>query len=146
MTLSKASEQELSIAWDGYLNKICSNLRQLGLLLNDFSVAAPMIGAEVNREDLLKIVAVQRFNPELYEAIYSHPDFVTFSQSWIKNPIYVSENIRKKRYEEAVAKFTSVLEKSSVPEAYSALLISLFPLLKVEVGSRELQTPYRAGL
>lgn len=133
MKLSKTPEQELSTAWDGYLYQICSNLRQLGLLLNDFSVAAPMIAAEVNREDLIKIAAVRRFNPELYDAIYRHPDFVTYSQSWIKNPVYIPEDIRKKRNEEAVAQFARVLEQSSAPEAYRALLISLFPLLKTRL-------------
>jgi hypothetical protein len=137
MTTLMTQEQELSSAWDSYLNQICSNVRQLDLLLNDFAIAASMIADEVNREDLLKIVAVQRFNPELYEAIYAHSDFVTYSQSWIKNPIYIAEDIRKRREEEALRAFTQILDKSSPAEAYHALITSLFPILKIKLHENQ---------
>jgi hypothetical protein len=92
---------KLSSQWDGYLGAICTNIRQLRLLINDLSIAAPMVAGEVNKNDLVGITALQRFNPELHQIIYQHPDFFTYPQSWLRNPTYIPEKARKRRDAEA---------------------------------------------
>ena len=143
---AKKWSDELTSQWKSYLGDICTNIRQLRLLMNDLSIAAPMVVGEVDKNDLIGIVAIQRFHPELYKAIYRHSDFVTYSQSWFKAREYVSEKTRKAMDVEARNAISGALERSSVPSAYERLIYSLFPPVREKMNVDEQRRVLRSDV
>lgn len=61
--------KSLQQAWDSSLQRVCSNLRKVRLLLNDLGSAARAVAGEVNPLDLLLITFVRRYAPALFTAI-----------------------------------------------------------------------------
>jgi hypothetical protein len=63
---SNKNNEEL---WDGRIATYCRNLRTIGLIANDVSVAAAPLRREVDPVDLTLIELLRRFKPVAYELV-----------------------------------------------------------------------------
>lgn len=127
--------EPISEQWGEIFGPITTNLRRVRLALNDIDLAASILKGEVNREDLIGITIIQRFNPELYSAICKYGDFLTLDQLWLKQRRYIPESAQKTRDEEAKMAINLALNNCSRPEAFRSLLYSLFPSIRSKLGA-----------
>ena len=87
----------LDRVWGDALSRVCTNLRKVGLLLNDILAAARAITGEVNPFDLVAIEAVRRFYPEVYRSVRNHPSFVTSGENSLSSGRYMRDEQKKKK-------------------------------------------------
>jgi hypothetical protein len=67
----------LKSAWTGSMDRLCTNLRTAGRLLNDVDAAGQPIVGEVNPFDLVVIEAIRRFYPRLYQMVRTGGEYLT---------------------------------------------------------------------
>jgi hypothetical protein len=121
--------------WQGSLSDICTNLRKTGLLLNDLSASARIIGGEVNILDLIGIETIRRFAPTAYQLVRRSPNVLTYGDdSWAKGR-YVSDKRKEKEHLEFFIKLEGELAQSAAPQAFREILSLLFP--RFVEGSKE---------
>jgi predicted KAP-like P-loop ATPase len=126
-TDEKTFVELLQRMWQGSLSRICTNLRKTGLLMNDLTASARIIGAEVNSLDLIGIETVRRFAPPTYDLVRKNPAFLTYgSDSWTKGR-HVSDKVREKEAPRVLAQFEDRLAQSGEPSAFREILSLLFP-------------------
>lgn len=114
-------------AWNDALNRLCSNLRKAGLLINDVLTTGWAISGEVNPFDLVAIEAVRRFYPQVYSSVREHGPFMTSGESSWSAGRYMRDDQKKKESAEFFGALDSLIAGQSVPTAVRALLGLMFP-------------------
>ncbi len=111
--------------WDDTAVKLCTNLRQVGLVLNDVRYAARPITGEVNPFDLVVLEMLRRFFPSVYEQVWRHQEYFTDSENW-KSLLY-SDDVVKREHKEFFTQLQTVLDRTRQPRVAADLLWWLFP-------------------
>jgi hypothetical protein len=123
----KKFRELLDRLWQDSLSHICTNLRKTGLLLNDLSASARIIGGEVNTLDLIGIETVRRFASSAYQFVRKSPAFLTYGgNSWTKFRS-VSDKRREEEFREFLAALQGRIDQSGEPDAICSILSLLFP-------------------
>lgn len=126
-TDEKTFRQLLERMWQDSLSRICTNLRKAGLLLNDLSASARIIGGEVNTLDLIGIEAIRRFALSAYQLVRNNPAFLVYGgDSWAKGRS-VSDKRRENESREFLASLENQVAQSAEPQAIRSILSLLFP-------------------
>jgi hypothetical protein len=92
----KQLEEMLDDVWRDALQNICTNLRKLGLLLNNVESAARPIVGEVNAFDFIVVETLRRFFPDVYEEVRTNPLYLTYARSsFTKGGVFTEERQKK---------------------------------------------------
>ena len=126
-----ADENQFRVALEGIWRKLiapfCPNLRAIGLLANDVSVAAAPLRREVDPADLTLIQMLQRFRPKVYELVSRNSIVLTGGEGFLRGGLYQTEQQR----DASAKKFVSELQ-AAVPgddlEPTKGVLREMFPL------------------
>jgi hypothetical protein len=111
----------LEYAWTEPLQRICTNLRRVGLLISDIAAAGRSIVGEVDPLDLVMIEALRRFSPSVHRTIRKNADY--FSGASLLR-LTEAEEKPKVFFKELSEQIDS---SSESPEAMKQLLCYLFP-------------------
>jgi len=118
--------------WHKRIAPFCPNLRAIGLLANDVSVAAAPLRREVDPVDLVLVRLLQRFQPQAHQLISHSSEVLTGGDSVLRSGRYMTERQRS----EAQQRFLKDLEDAVSPqnvENVKNLLREMFPeFAKVE--------------
>jgi hypothetical protein len=123
----KKFSEDLRSLWDDTLIKVCTNLRKVGLVLNDVRYAARPIAREVNAFDLVVLEALRRFFPDIYEWVWRHQEYFIDAPSDSWRSILSSDDAIKRERSEFFGKLKVALDNTGRPEAAASLLSWLFP-------------------
>jgi len=126
----KALRQDLDRIWNEEIGAYCTNLRQIGLLANDVSVASAPLVNEVNPLDLILIELLRRFEPALYSIIWENRAALTYPVSLTKLSRYVSDEEQKAS--EATTERKVEHAKLSRRDRAESVLKQLFPRYKAK--------------
>ncbi len=136
--------KETERLWNARIASFCKNLRAIGLLANDVSLAAALLWREVNPIDLTLIEVLRRFKPAVYEIISGNLVALTGGKGWMKDEYYTDQEKQRleKKFLEDIQRVTS-----GDPQAdpINSILSSLFPLYDKTSGKTFL-TSGRASL
>jgi len=120
---------QLAELWTDALQRVCTNLRKAGLLLNDIAAAGRSISGEVNPLDLVAIQALARFYPRVYQKVRNGQVHLTDAK---RNELFT-------RQEDGRAFFEGMkreIDQSKEPAAVREFLTWLFPEYEREGGRR----------
>jgi hypothetical protein len=120
---------QLAELWTDTLQRICTNLRKAGLLLNDIVAASGSIVGEVNPLDLVAIQAIGRFYPQIYHKVRTNRAYLTDAKR--------IELFTKQEDSEAFFRsFNQDIDACQEPAAVRELLTWLFPEYERAGGRR----------
>lgn len=114
--------------WDGRIAPFCRNMRAIGLLANDVSVAAAPLKREVDPLDLVLVELLRRFQPAVYKLLARNSVTLTGGESMVRGGPYQTD----KEKEESQARFLDDLKETISGEEdlerVKGVLCELFPL------------------
>jgi len=117
----------LERVWGDSLSRLCTNLRKVGLLLNDIVTAARPIVGEVNVFDLAVIETVRHFYPEVYRTVRKNPLFLTYARSnWSKGRFFTEEE-KKNGAEQFFKALDASIPEAGDRQAVEGMLSWIFP-------------------
>lgn len=119
---------DIGQVWGERIAPFCRNMRAIGLLANDISVAAAPLRREVDPLDLIFTELLRRFQPAVYSLVAQNSVTLTGGESMTRGGPYQTD----KEKEEDQARFLDAL-KETVPndkdrEKVQGILCELFPL------------------
>jgi hypothetical protein len=105
----------LQSVFNPYILYLLNNIRLIKLFINRYLLVVPVVKGEVNYFDLLVLEIVRQKYPQVYEAIYRHPEYFTYRNSI--NWAFPSDNKDKE-----VAQFFESVVASLDTESREAIL------------------------
>ncbi len=124
----KKFSELLEGVWNDSLSRLCTNLRKVGLLLNDIATAARPIVGEVNAFDLAVIEAIRRFYPVVYRTVRKNPLFVTYARSnWSKGRIFTEDEKKARGAEFFKGLEQTISAEKADQQAIEGMLSWIFP-------------------
>jgi hypothetical protein len=124
--------QALNEQWTRAIAPYCSNLRQIGLLANDVSVAAAPLRREVNPFDLVLIEMLRRFEPDIYKFVWQNRQALAYPSSLFRSKRYVSDEEAKASEAKAQRELDEIVTNISRREQVESILKVLFPRYKAK--------------
>ena len=115
--------------WDGRVAPWCHNLRTIGLLANDVSVAAASLRREVDPVDLTLIEMLRRFEPVAYELVARNSLALTGGEGTWRGGAFQTGEAQAKNIEQLLADLKDAFPRRDVFEEVKAVLCELFPVL-----------------
>lgn len=125
--------QDLSKIWPTRIAYWVRNLRAIGLLANDVSVAAAPLRRQVDPVDLTMIEMLRRFKPDVYDIVSRNSISLTGGESVIRGGEYHSDKEIKQLQERLDADLAATGESEEQKGQIKGLLTELFP----EYGQRQ---------
>ncbi len=129
--------------WDGRIAPFCRNLRTIGLLANDVSVAAAPLRREVDPIDLTLIELLRRFQPVAYELVARNSLALTGGESMVRGGPFQTDEDADKNRTKFLADLKSVLPSEEELEQVKGVLFELFPLVSKATGRVRRTRPLR---
>lgn len=129
--------------WDGRIAPYCRNLRTIGLLANDVSVAAAPLRREVDPVDLTLIELLRRFKPVIYELVARNSLALTGGESMLRGGPFQTDEDADKNKAEFLADLKSALPDDDDLDQVKGVLFELFPLLSKGGGPLKRPRPLR---
>ena len=114
--------------WDERIAPFCSNLRAIGLLANDVSVAAAPLRREVDPVDLTLVELLRRFKPIIYELIAKNSLALTGGETLVRGGPYQTDEDKEANRTKLLADLKSELPNQETLEQVKGVLVELFPL------------------
>ena len=142
-TEEKDFRRRVEDIWRERIAPFCPNLRAIGLLANDVSVAAAPLRTEVDPVDLILAQMLQRFRPPIYELLSRNSSVLTGGENILRGGEFQTEEQRVASEKQ----FLSELE-ASVPTAdlgiVKNVLIEMFPRFAKVTGQSRTRHVKRA--
>jgi len=113
-------ETALDNVWTDSLDKVLTNLRKAGMLLNDIIASGQPIAGEVNPLDLVMIEAIRRFSPQIYQRVRTSARYLVGTPT---NPYFSEEKDKNEFFKN----MTSQIGQTHEADAIRILLCWLFP-------------------
>jgi hypothetical protein len=118
--------------WAVSLQRVCTNLRKAGLLVNDILAAGGPITGEVNPLDLVGIEAIRRFYPEIYRLVRTNAEYLTYASM---TSLLTEDNDSQNFF----ATMDREVDKLQDPVAVRTLLGWLFPKYALACSKKSLR-------
>jgi predicted KAP-like P-loop ATPase len=134
--------KQIEKMWDDRIAHFCRNLRAIGLLANDVSVAAAPLRREVDPVDLTLIEVLRRSRPLVYELVARNSVTLTGGESMARGGPFQTDKDIEKNKSQFLTDLKSGLDDEEF-EHVKAVLIELFPLLSKGSGQMKLPRPLR---
>lgn len=119
--------KELEEMWNRRIAPWVRNLRGLGLLANDVSVAAAPLRREVDPIDLILIELLQRFKPEVYDIVARNNTSLTGGGSFVRSGNYYFRDELKRIHERLNTDLSKASESEAQAEQIKGILGEMFP-------------------
>lgn len=119
--------EDLGKIWPTHIAYWVRNLRAIGLLANDVSIAAAPLRRQVDPVDLALIEMLRRFKPEIYDIVSRNNVALTGGESIIRGGTYHTDNEVKRLQERLDTDLTAAIEGDEQSDQIKALLAELFP-------------------
>jgi predicted KAP-like P-loop ATPase len=132
-------QEQIAELWNQRIAPFCRNLRAIGLLANDVSVAAAPLRREVNPLDLVLIELLRRFKPIVYELVAKNSITLTGGESMFRGGPFQTDEDKKENETRLLAELKNVLPNEDDLERVKGVLCELFPLFLN--ANRRLQRP-----
>jgi len=120
--------QQIEELWDERVAPFCRNLRSIGLLANDVSVAAAPLRREVDVIDLVFIELLRRFKPGVYELVARNSVALTGGESALRGGPYQNDKDKAKSETLLLAELRNLLPREPDFEQVKGVLCEMFPL------------------
>jgi hypothetical protein len=134
----KQYREQLERVWPNHIAPWVRNLRAIGLLANDVSVAAPPLRRQVDAVDLTLIELLRHFKPEVHEIIARNNVALTGGESLGRGGAYHSEEELKSIWKQLEADLNQACEGGVQLQHIKGILGEMFPeYAKRERPSRE---------
>jgi hypothetical protein len=115
--------------WYARIAPFCRNLRTIGLLANDVSVAAAPLKREVDAVDLTLIELLRRFKPTVYELVARNSVALTGGESLVRGASYQTDKDKTRNRTKFMSDLRNILPIDEELELVKGVLCELFPLL-----------------
>jgi len=135
--------EQIEKLWDARIAPFCRNLRTIGLLANDVSVAAALFQREVDPVDLTLIELLRRFRPVAYELVARNSLILTGGESMARGGPFQTDEDADKNKSKLLADLNGVSSGEEDPELVKGILLELFPLLSKGTGQLKRPRPLR---
>jgi predicted KAP-like P-loop ATPase len=135
--------EQIEKLWEGRIAPFCRNLRTIGLLANDVSVAAAPLRREVDPVDLTLIELLRRFQPVVYEIVARNSLALTGGESIVRGGPFQTDRDAEENKSKFLAGLKSALPNEEEVEQVKGILIELFPLLSEASGHPRRARPLR---
>ncbi len=112
--------------WRERIAPFCRNLRAIGLLANDVSVAAAPLRREVDPIDLVLVQILQRFKPQVFELISQNSPVLTGGESFFRGGQYQTDQ-EKAATEKTFLSHLEAAVPSGDLETVKGVLREMFP-------------------
>lgn len=119
--------EHLEKIWQNRIAPWIRNLRAIGLLANDVSVAAAPLRREVDAVDLTLIELLRRFKPDVYDIVSRNSVALTGGESLVRGGNYHSDEELKRIRERLDADLKAASESDLQFEWIKAILGEMFP-------------------
>jgi hypothetical protein len=121
--------KSLESIWEGGAASYFGNLRRIKLFLNRIVHSLERIGREVNAEDFIRLELIREIEPNLYEQIYSSPEYFWSREFAFEAPLKGPSVFDKDEAKKERAVFYEQTKAAAPPERQYVfqLLADLFP-------------------
>jgi predicted KAP-like P-loop ATPase len=123
----EAFREEIGGIWDYRIAPFCRNLRAIGLLANDLSVAAASLRREVDPVDLTLVELLRRFKPAIYELVAGNGSVLTGGESLTRGGRYLTEEAQKKAGVKLLSDIREAVPHPGELQDIYGILSELFP-------------------
>ncbi len=120
--------EQIDELWDPRIAPFCRNLRAIGLLANDVSVAAAPVRREVDPLDLTLVELLRRFKPRVYEIVARNSAVLTGGESLVRGGTYQSDRMKKESEKQLLMDLQEAEPDAADLRRVKGILYELFPL------------------
>jgi hypothetical protein len=136
-TEADAFKKRIESVWTARIAPFCENLRAIGLLANDVSVAAAPLRGEVDPVDLTLVEMLDRFAPAAYGLVAKNSLALTGGESLVRGGPYQTDEDETKNRTKFLADLKKAVPDEDELEKVKGVLHELFPLLSKGGGQLE---------
>lgn len=138
-TSTEADEfrKRIESVWSERIAPFCKNLRAVGLVANDVSVAAAPLRREVDPVDLTLLEMLDRFAPIVYELVARNSLALTGGESLVRGGPFQTDEDENKNRTKFLADLKKAVPNEEESEKIKSVLHELFPLLSKGGGQLE---------
>lgn len=120
--------EQVSEVWDDRIAPFCRNMRTIGLLANDVSVAAAPLRQEVDPLDLIFIELLRRFRPAVYELVARNSLALTGGESMVRGGPYQTDKEKEANQTRLLDDLKKAAPNEEDAEKLKGVLCEMFPL------------------
>lgn len=126
---SKQSEfiDDLGRVWNERIAPFCRNMRTIGLLANDLSIATAPLRREVDPLDLVLIELLHRFRPAVYDLISRNSVTLTGGEGLARGGPYQTDKEEEENQTQLLRNLKEVVSNDQDLETVQGVLCELFP-------------------
>jgi hypothetical protein len=132
--------------WDRCFAPFCSNLRKIGILVNDLEGAAKLLQRDVDPVDLTLITLLRRYSPDVHALVASQRLILAGQLADMKKYEYLDEKSAAQRREELKERIEECCRNKLELDAVHATLAELFPKISELTRRVSLRRPPRVGV
>jgi hypothetical protein len=120
-------KNQMESMWDARIAPFCKNLRAVGLLANDVSVAAAALWREVDPSDLTLVEMLRRFKPSIYRLVAKSSFALTGGESVFRGGKFRDDGEAKTAREQFLADLKQMVTYVDEFEEVQGVIDELFP-------------------
>lgn len=118
---------DLGRVWNERIAPFCRNMRTIGLLANDLSIAAAPLRREVDSLDLVLIELLHRFRPAVYDLISKNSLTLTGGEGLARGGPFQTDEEVQENQAQLLKSLKEVVSNDQDLETVQGILCELFP-------------------
>lgn len=132
--------------WDKCFAPFCSNLRKIGILVNDLDGVGKLLRSEVNPIDLTLITLLRRYSPDVHALVANRRLILAGQLPDMAKYEYLDEKEGTRKREELKKQVEKLCPSKVELDAVQNILAELFPMISEPARRALLQRPPRKSV